>query len=185
MLASTAPEPLTVPETPEATVARRALRKDQLKQQRRHEGTYVTAIAGRLAENAMKLALIRAISRDPAAPLIEAQDVSWGRALAQHCVDTLLREASQNIADSDYERKLNRAMTYIRKHGPISAREMFLKGWKMPGKERDEILRNLVEGGAVMAIEYPATAHGGRATIRYAMAPEITNETPSVGDADG
>lgn len=184
MLASTVPEPLTVPETAEATAARRALRQDQLKQQRKHEGTYVTAIAGRLAENAMKLALVRAISRDPAAPVIDASDVAWGRALAQHCVDTLLREASQNVADSDYERKINRALSYIRKHGPISARDMVRKGWIIPGKEREEIIRTLVDNGIIVAIEFPAGPSGGRATIRYAINSPPTDETPNVGASD-
>jgi hypothetical protein len=173
MLASTAPEPLTVPETPEATAARRALRQDQLVQQRKHEGTYVTAIAGRLAENAMKLALVRAISRDPAAPVIEAEDVAWGRALAQHCVDTLLREAAQNVGDTDYERKINRALEYIRKHGPISAREMMRKGWRLPERERTEILRSIVDAGLAVAIEYPAGASGGKPTTRYAITHTI------------
>jgi len=180
MLASTAPEPLTVPETPEATAARRALRQDQLKQQREHEGTYVTAIAGRLAENAMKLALVRAISRDAVAPIIQADDVAWGRALAQHCVDTLLREAAQNVADSDYERKVNRALSYIRKHGPVSARDLVKKGWVLPAKEREEILRTIVEGGLAIAIEQPAGPSGGRATIRYA----VTGETGFGGASD-
>ncbi len=169
MLASTAPEPHTVPETAAATEARRALRQDQLKQQRQHEGTYVTAIAGRLAENAMKLALIRAISRDPAAPVIEAEDVAWGRAIAQHCVDTLLREAANNVADSDYERKVNRALGYIRKHGPVSSDALFRKGWRLPAKERDEILRGLVTSGMVIVIEHPPGPNGGKPSTRYAI----------------
>ncbi len=184
MLAGTVPEPLTVPETPEATAARRALRQDQLAKQRKHEGTYVTAIAGRLAENAMKLALVRAISRDPAAPVIRAEDVAWGRAVAQHCVDTLLKEAAQNVADTDYERKVNRAMSYIRKHGPISARDMVRKGWMLPGKEREEILRTLVDGGIILAIEYPAGTAGGRSTVRYAVNATGTDETSFVGASD-
>jgi hypothetical protein len=180
MLAATAPEPYTVPETPAATDARRALRQDQLTQQRKHEGTYVTAIAGRLAENAMKLALIRAISRDPASPIIEAEDVAWGRALAQHCVDTLLREAAQNVADSDYERKVNRALAYIRKHGPISSDAMFRKGWRLPGKEREELLRSMLTSGLVIALEQPVGAGGGRPTTRY-----VTNDGAIITGSDG
>lgn len=183
MSAVTAPEPYTVPETPAASAARRALRQDQLTQQRKHEGTYVTAIAGRLAENAMKLALVRAVSRDPARPVIEADDVAWGRALAQHCVDTLLREASQHVGDTDYERKVNRALEYIRKHGPISAREMYLKGWRLPQREREEIIRSIVEAGLAVAIEYPSPSGGGRPTIRYA-ASAGGNETSFVGADD-
>lgn len=184
MSAVTAPEPYTVPETPAASAARRALRQDQLTQQRKHEGTYVTAIAGRLAENAMKLALVRAVSRDPARPVIEADDVAWGRALAQHCVDTLLREASQHVGDTDYERKVNRALEYIRKHGPISAREMYLKGWRLPQREREEIIRSIVEAGLAVAIEYPSPSGGGRPTIRYAASAAGGNETSFVGADD-
>jgi hypothetical protein len=181
MLATTAPEPHTVPESPAATAARRALRQEQLAQQRKHEGTYVTAIAGRLAENAMKLALVRAISRDPSAPVIEAEDVAWGRALAQHCVDTLLREAAQNVADSDYERKVNRALSYIRKHGPVTVRDMMHKGWTLPAREREDILRSLVESGRAIALEYPGNGSGGRPTIRYAAPDGAPTQPPSVG----
>ncbi|MBX9595509.1 MAG: DUF3987 domain-containing protein [Roseomonas sp.] len=166
MLAGTAPQPYTAPETPAATEARKALRKDQLAQQRLAEGTYVTSIAGRLAENAMKLALIRAVSRNPAAPVIEAEDVAWGRGVAQHCMDTLLREANRYVADNDYEAKLNRAVEIVRKHGPLTERDMIRRGFKLPERERGEILRTLVEGGLIVAT---ATQHGGpgRPTIRY------------------
>ena len=170
MLASTAPEPLTVPETPDATAARRAMRREQLEQQRKAEGTYVTAIAARLAENAMKLALIRAVSRDPASPIIDASDVAWGRAVAQHCIDTLVREAGRHVADNEYEARMNRAMGIIRKHGPMTERDMIRRGFKLPERERAEILRTLTEGGMVIA-EQPERPPGpGRApAIRYSI----------------
>ena len=168
MLSSTAPTPMTVPETPEATQARRAMRQDQLAQQRAAEGTYVTSIAARLAENAMKLALIRAVSRDPAAPIIRADDVAWGRALAQHCIDTLLRDAGRNVADNEYEAKLNKAAEIIRKHGPLSHRDMVRRGFKLPERERAEILRTLIDGG--MITEIVTTPVGpGRPSVRYAI----------------
>lgn len=168
MVSTATPEPLTVPETPEATEARRAMRREQLERQREAEGTYVTAIAARLAENAMKLALIRAVSRDPAAPVIDASDVAWGRALAMHCIDTLLREAKRHVADSEYEAKLNRALEIIRKHGPLTEREMIRRGFKLPERERAEILRTLTESGMAIA-EQPERPPGpGRPpAIRY------------------
>lgn len=184
MLPGTAPEPLTVPETPAATHARRELRREQLTQQRRAEGTYVTSIAGRLAENAIKLALIRAIARDPASPVIDAPDVAWGRAVALHCMETLLRDAARHVADNDYEAKLNRALDYIRKHGPISAIEMFRKGWRLPERERDEILRSLVSSGLAIALQMPAGPAGGRPTVRYAPNDGVSNTTPVTEAAD-
>ena len=166
-----APEPYTVPETPAASEARRAMRREQLEQQRQAEGTYVTAIAARLAENAMKLALIRAVARDPARPVIDVPDVAWGRTVAQHCIDTLLREAGRHVADNEYEAKLNRALEIIRKHGPLTERDMIRRGFKLPERERGEILRTLTEGGLAIA-EQPERVPGtsGRPpAIRYSV----------------
>jgi Protein of unknown function (DUF3987) len=171
MLPSVPPEPLTVPETPDAAAARRDLRRHQLAQQRVAEGTYVTAIAGRLAENAMKLALIRAVAGNPASPTITGEDVAWGRALSQHCIDTLLRDASRHVAESDYERKVNRALEIIRAHGPVTQRDLFRRGWKLPERERQEIIRNLVDAGLVLAIE-DAREGPGRRAVRFAAVTE-------------
>jgi hypothetical protein len=163
------PCPYTVPETPDATAARRQMRQDQLAQQRKAEGTYVTAIAARLAENAMKLALVRAVAANPAAPVITAQDVAWGRAVAQHCIDTLLREAKRHVADNDYEARLNKAAEIIRKHGPLTERDMMRRGFTIPERDRAEVLRTLVAAGRVTATAIEATAKGGRPSIRYAI----------------
>jgi len=159
----------TVAETPEASDARRAMRQDQLQQQREAEGTYVTAIAGRLAENAMKLALIRAVARDPAAPLIDVTDVAWGRALAQHCVDTLLRDAGRHVGDTEFEKKMNLAADIIRKHGPIGASEMIGKGFRFSAKERGEIIETLLTGGIICPAH---TTHKGpgRPSVKYVIA---------------
>ena len=169
MMADMPANVMMVPETPEASDARRAMRQDQLQQQREAEGTYVTAIAGRLAENAMKLALIRAVARDPGKPLIDVTDVAWGRALAQHCVDTLLRDAGRHVGDTDFERKMNLAADIIRRHGPIGASEMIGKGFRFSAKERSEIIETLLTGGIIAAA--PTTHKGaGRPSVKYVIA---------------
>ncbi len=179
MTSSAAADPHTVPETPAATAARQAMRKAQLEQQRRAEGTYGTAIAARLAENAMKLALLRAVCGNPAAPVIGEADVAWGRALAQHCVDTLLREAEQHVADNDYGRKVNRLLSLIRTHGPLTERDMIRMGWRLPERDRTELLRTVTSGGLAEAIVVPPGPKGGRATIRYAIATKDHGDTTS------
>ena len=168
MTASTSADPLMVPETPAAEAIRKAMKAEQLERQRENAGTYVTAIAARLVENAIKLAMIRAISRDPLAPVIDGPDMAWGRAVATHCMDTLLQEASRHIADSDYDAKINRALDYIRRHGPISAMEMFRKGWRLPEREREEILRSLVNMRMVTASTIIGK-NGGRPALRYML----------------
>lgn len=169
MTAGMAPEPYTVPETPDATEARRAMRREQLDQQRKAEGTYVTAIAARLAENAMKLALIRAVSRDPTAPVIHAEDVAWGRAVAQHCIDTLLREAGRHVADNDHERKLKKLLEFIRQKGPVTERGIIRGATWLGERERVELLRLAVHGGMVVAATSEPGPAGGRPTVRYSI----------------
>ena len=166
-----------VHQTPDADAAIKDLRRDQLAQQRQAEGTYVTALAARMAENAVKLALVRAISRNPAQPLMDGSDVAWGRALAEHCIATLIEEAGRNIADNEYEARLNKAAEIVRKHGPITERDMIRKGFKLPGKDRSEILRTLVDMGTINAVEFGTTASGGRPTIRYITAPSANATT--------
>lgn len=177
MAVSASADPLTVPETPAAEAIRKAMRQEQLQRQRENAGTYITAIAARLAENAMKLALIRAISRDPATPLIDGPDVAWGRAVASHCMETLLREAGRHIADSDYDAKINRALDYIRRHGPISAMEMFRRGWRLPEREREEILRSIVNNKMATATMVGGKERG-RPTIRYTIIEPYGYENP-------
>ena len=176
MLATTAPAPLTVPETPDAILARRALRQEQLDMQRKAEGTYVTAIAGRLAENAMKLALIRAVAHDPQTPTITAADIAWGRAMAMHCVNTLLRDATRHVAENEYEKKLNKALDIIRKHGPMTERDMIRRGFRLPERERKEILGTLEAGRMVVAVQV-AHSGAGRPTIRYAATKDVPAST--------
>jgi len=176
LMMSTMPATVTtVAETPEATDAKRAMRHDQLQQQREAEGTYVTAIAGRLAENAMKLALIRAVARDPGKPVIDVTDVAWGRALAQHCVDTLLRDAGMHVADTDYERKMQKTLNIIRKHGPLTAHAMVDRHrLGLNPKERAEVLDDLVRMGKVVTVE-PDKNKPGPKTIKYMLNPSFAD----------
>lgn len=167
MIAGLPASVMTVPETPEASEARREMRRDQLIQQRESEGTYVTGILARHAENAMKLALIRAVSRNPVAPEIRLDDVNWGKALSQHCVDTLLRDASRNVADSDYERKIQKVTDIIRKHGPITEATMvdrFRLG--LSPRDRAEVIGDLIRIGKIVTIE-PDKNKPGRKSIKY------------------
>jgi hypothetical protein len=163
--------PYTVPETPEATQERRALRREQLDKQRKAEGTWITSIEGRFAENAMKLALVRAISRDPGDPIIQAADVAWGRAVTRHCLDTLLREAGQNVAETEYEKKTQRLMKIIRQHGPVTDHAIFDRHrFGHSSRERAEMLNDLIRLGMVVAIE-PDPSKPGPKRVKYMIAP--------------
>jgi hypothetical protein len=183
MVSSAKPEPYLVDASPEAERALKTLRRDQIAMQRAAEGTYVTAIAARWAENAAKLALVRAVSRDPAWPTISESDVAWGRALSKHCIDTLLQDADRHVADSEYEARLNRAREIIRKHGPITERDMIRKGFKLPARDRAEILSTLVAGGIVFEVASKSEG-AGRPTIRFVASDTINFVTSEKSASD-
>ena len=169
MASNIKPEPYTVPMTAGAEDAYYAMRKAQLTKQRTNEGSYITSIAGRMAENAIKLSLVRSISRDARRPVIDETDIAWGRALAEHCIDTILREASENVADTTYGRYVSKALQLVRRHGPISEAELFRRGWNLPARDRGDILRIMVEAGMVEARMSEGGYGKGRPTIWYSI----------------
>lgn len=162
MAAAEEPTPYTVP----MTAAAEAMQDRKLGEEdawaKRVAGTPQAAIVNRLGENASKLALISAISRNPARPEITEADVSWGWALAEHCTRTVLRDAQRFLADSQFEVRLNKAINIISKHGPCSRREMFHKGLKLAAREFSEVIDALVVNGVVIETEPPAYSGVGR-----------------------
>ena len=73
----TAVDPMTVPMQPGAKEAFRTLGAEITNELREARGTAFTAILARIAENAQKLALVRAVGLDPEAPEITADDADW------------------------------------------------------------------------------------------------------------
>jgi hypothetical protein len=88
----------------------------------------------------------------------------------EHCIDTLLREAGDNVAETQYERNVQAAKKIIRKHGPCTKRDMQRKGWRLPERETDEILRMLVETEEVISTVKEGGTGKGRPSIRYSIA---------------
>jgi hypothetical protein len=151
---------------------------------RRVPGTPQAAIVNRLGENASKLALICAISRDPAYPQITEAEAAWGWALAEHCTRTLLRDAGRFLADSEFEKRLNKAINIIGKHGPCSRRNMFHKGLKLAEREFRDVINALVTHGVVIETLPPTTGVGRPPSPRYVLAqpPDDTVAEEGVSD---
>lgn len=169
MLAAEAPSPYVVPMTAEAQALHDAGLEREDAWARETVGTPSAPIVNRWGENAAKLALIAAISDAPSDPVITPRHVTWAWALSEHCIRSLIQDADRFIADTEFERSLNRAMNIIRDHGPCSARELYRHGFRMSLRDQKDVLDTLTQSGVVIsAITTPKSA--GRPTIRYAMA---------------
>jgi hypothetical protein len=171
--------PHTVPMTPAAEAMHDRKLAEEDTWAKKVAGTPQAAIVNRLGENASKLALICAISRDPAHPQVAEADVAWGWALAEHCTRTVLRDAQRFLADSEFEKRLNKAINIIGKHGPCSRRDMFHKGLKLTAREFGEVIEALVTNGAVIETASPPSGGPGRpAGSRYVLVP-APGDTPA------
>jgi hypothetical protein len=144
MDASAPIRPYTVPLTADAHAAMADVRHDATIRLRAHRGTHATALFGRLAENTAKLAMIAALSRNPAQPVTEARDVAWASRLVEHCIATMLREADRRIADNQTEANHKRVLEIIRRAGEITRSELVRKTQFLNRRERDEIFEALV-----------------------------------------
>ncbi len=159
----------TVPLRPDAETAMAAVRREATDLLRSHRGTYATALFGRHAENTAKLAMIAAVSRDPARPVTEARDVAWASRLVEHCVGTMLREAERRVADNDTEAKHKRLLEIIRDGGRQSRSDVTRRSQFLSRREREEILASLLEAGLVVAEQEPGTTKP--TTFYTAVAP--------------
>jgi hypothetical protein len=144
----------------EARFYYRAMQDEQTRMLRDHQGTSQTSIIARLAENAAKIALIRAIAGNPAAPVLTVADLKWGNRVARQSVDSLLRAVKQSVADNEQEAKLKRLHAMIAKAGArgIEHKELSLQSRFMGSKRQlNDALDFLIEGGSINVAEVQRT----------------------------
>ncbi|WP_215754222.1 bifunctional DNA primase/polymerase [Acetobacter sp. P5B1] len=171
LMATEAAAPYTVQSSLQAV---KSLKEIQTKQEtllRQNEGTYITSLAGRIVENALKLALISAISREQERPVISGKDMEWAGELALHCFDAMRTGAERYASENQGQARMKDVLNAIRRSGEVTARQvMRALGMKISVKERDEALSALVEGGWIVAEQKASGAKGGRPSVVYKIA---------------
>ena len=147
----TAVDPLTVPMTPEARSLFRAFKHDNTAKLREARGTLYTAILARIAENAWKVAMIRAVAADPVTPSIRAVDAAWAIALVRHCADHTMVEVERNVADNPVEANHKRVLGIIRAAGTagLTKSELIRRTQFLDKRQRDDVIETLVESGQI------------------------------------
>ena len=88
---------------------------------------------------------------EAAAPVIRAVDAQWAREVVDHCVATLLIQASRHLADNEIERSHKRVMEFIRAAGSkgIGQNELTRRTQFIEPRLRREILLTLIESEQV------------------------------------
>lgn len=142
----------------EAKMVARAMLDEQTNMLREHRGTSQTSIIARLAENAAKIALIRAIAANPARPMLTVADLHWGNKVARQSVDSLLRAIQESIADNAASESMKRLHAVITKAGfaGIDGSTLGRKVQEyLSGRAYEEALKHLVAIELVVVVMVP------------------------------
>ena len=150
-------EPRVVQMSAEARKIFNQLDVELLQRLRDSRGTGFSSILARVEENATKLALIRAVSRDPVTPRIDDHDARWGILLSTHCAELTILEVSERVSENPVESQHKRAMQIVRDAGlaGITKNNFVRRTQFMDFRQRDGILRTLVDAGLVEVITLP------------------------------
>lgn len=148
---NTAVHPMIVPMTEKARARFHQLSIELTKELRAAAGTAFTAILARIGENALKLALIVAVGRDPAQPEIEITAADWAISFVRHYAQRTMEAVERHVADTETEAHLKRLKEIIRASGAkgITKSEITRASQWLKSRDRDEILLTLIEGGDI------------------------------------
>jgi len=141
------PTPRVVPMSDKAKAAFKVLDRDLLNDLRASHGSGFASILARIEENATKLALIRAVSRDAVDPQIQEEDAEWGILIARHCANQTIREASMRVSENVIESNHKRALLILQDAAPegMTRSEFTRRTQFMDGRQRDSVLQTLLD----------------------------------------
>lgn len=129
------------------------------------------SINGRAAENTIRLATIRAISRDPAAPEVTVDDVEWGWAIVHASIEVVTTGAARHMSSSPAEALRKNVVAALAEASeqtlPLSVlmRRRGVSG--AAGHELDDALRWLVDSGQIVDLTgQPRPGRGSRLRLQ-------------------
>ena len=144
------PDPLVVAMDAEATAIFDALDDEMTARQRAAVGSDQSAALARVWENTAKVALIKAVSANPAAPVIRGEDAAWARDVVAHCVATLLAQAERHLADNEHEANHKKVLRLIGDAGAAGlSRTEFYRKTHFLGDRREAVLSALIQAEEV------------------------------------
>jgi hypothetical protein len=103
----------------------------------------------RCEEKACRLALVYTASRDQHDMLVDREAACWACEVVDHLTAATVSQSRNWIADSEFERKQKRVSRIIERVGRIERQQFTRKTQWLCGRERNEIVVNLLEAGLV------------------------------------
>lgn len=133
-------------------------------------------INGRAAENTIRLASIRAVSRDPRNPLVTVDDVAWGWAIVYRSIQIVTEGVERHMSGSSAE-ALRKAVVRALEGAPGNtlAWSHILQREGVSAHEGDEVskaLQWLIDTGKVESLK-PQAKPGARGAFKLVAVPQV------------
>lgn len=131
-----------------AAALRREVHATSLRRRRalKEQGSQLAPLWQRFPEHVEKLALIRAISRDPETSTVTEDDMRWAMALAEWSNGNLVAMGEAHLADSDFERQVKKAFAIIDKGGEDGVSQTKLsRQMKLKKRDLQDVVSHLDE----------------------------------------
>lgn len=136
----------------------------RMEDQELHEGV-IAPLWQRVPEIAMKLAMIRALSRTTASPVVEEWDMSWALELAIWSVRCLEGYMAHHLADTPFENNVHRVRRLLAQNGTMTHSEV-MRTTRLSTAQMKDVVSFLVAANE-MAVETEQT--GGRPKTIYSV----------------
>lgn len=130
------------------------------------EASDTESFFARTAEQALRLATIRAIGCSPANPVIDRACFAWAKELALWCANRMLLDAREFMAENQTQSDRAKVVRAIRTNSPITQRDLTRKLTTFKTRELEEITKSL-EVAELVRIEVTAPAGNNRRTKIY------------------
>lgn len=132
------------------------------------------ALVGKWSEHAIKLAMIRAISRDPVSPFMDRVCVNWGYRVAEWCMHAINSMGARHIADNQIEAEYKRVRNVIADAGStwITKSELIRKTQSIALGRREQIITGLIESKEIQSERTEPGPSGGRPSYRFRRLPD-------------
>lgn len=134
----------------------------------------------RVAENAIRLATIHAVSRDGLRAKVTMRDFEWGKGITLFSARKLVKEAKYRISDNADHADVNRILHIIRNAGPngITAKDLRQTiGGRISAYRYNGAMESITKGEMIYSnVEKRTDAKGGRAKTTYYINPKYDFE---------
>lgn len=129
------------------------------------EASDAESFFARAAEQAIRLATIRAIGCDAGHPVIDRECFTWAKEVSLWCANRMLLDAREFMSENQTQSDRAKVVRAIRINSPITHRDLLRKLTTFKTRELEEIIKGLEAAELIRAEPGPPAANNKRSKI--------------------